>query len=123
MAGSRPRFPVACEGAVSPASRRQILAAGAALPLVSVASARSRAAATSSLLDGKVAVIYGAAGDIGSGVSRAFAREGAHVCLVGRTLEKLQVLQRDIEAAGGSAECARADALDRDAVTRQLDAL
>jgi 3-oxoacyl-[acyl-carrier protein] reductase len=108
---------------VSPASRRHILAIGAGLPLVRATADRSRAASASRLLDGKVAVIYGAAGDIGSGVSRAFAREGAHVCLAGRTLEKLQALQSEIEAAGGSAESARLDALDRDAVARQLDSL
>ncbi len=38
------------------------------------------------LLEGKVAVIYGAGGKVGGGVARAFAREGARVFLAGRTL-------------------------------------
>jgi 3-oxoacyl-[acyl-carrier protein] reductase len=32
----------------------------------------------------KIAVIYGAAGAVGSAVAEAFAREGAHVFLTGR---------------------------------------
>src|SRR5262249_30982041 len=39
------------------------------------------------LLEGKVAIIYGGGGGIGSGVARSFACEGARVCLVGRTRE------------------------------------
>jgi NAD(P)-dependent dehydrogenase (short-subunit alcohol dehydrogenase family) len=34
------------------------------------------------LLEGKNAVIYGGAGSIGGAVARAFAREGAAVCLL-----------------------------------------
>jgi 3-oxoacyl-[acyl-carrier protein] reductase len=103
-------------------SRRQILAVGAALPLAAGASNTSRKrTGRPALLDGKIAVIYGAAGDIGSGVARAFAHEGAHAVLVGRTMETLQALQRDIEAAGGSAEAARVDALDREAVEKHLE--
>jgi NAD(P)-dependent dehydrogenase (short-subunit alcohol dehydrogenase family) len=37
------------------------------------------------LLDKKTAIIYGAAGAIGSSVARAYAREGAEVHLAGRT--------------------------------------
>ena len=40
------------------------------------------------LLEGKVAVIYGAGGSIGGAVARAFAREGARVFLAGRTKAK-----------------------------------
>jgi len=43
-------------------------------------------------LENKNAVIYGAAGKIGSTVARAFAREGTRVFLAGRTLPKLQTL-------------------------------
>ena len=68
------------------------------------------------LLENKVAVIYGAAGHIGTGVSRTFAREGAKLFLVGRTREKLDALAKEIAAAGGSAEVAVVDALDEQAV-------
>ena len=62
---------------------------------------------------GKVAVIYGAAGSMGSAVARAFAREGAHVELAGRTLEKVQALATEISGAGGQAAARDVDALDR----------
>jgi len=105
------------------ASRRRFLATGAALPLAAAARAKrpSDADRPRGLLDGKVAVIYGAAGDIGSGVSRAFAAEGAHVCLTGLTLAKVERLAQDIAAAGGRCEAARVDALDPDAVDKHLD--
>lgn len=38
------------------------------------------------LLGSKTAVVYGAAGSVGSAVARAFAREGASVFLAGRRL-------------------------------------
>jgi 3-oxoacyl-[acyl-carrier protein] reductase len=38
------------------------------------------------LLKDKNAVVYGAGGHIGSAVARAFAHDGAHVFLAGRTL-------------------------------------
>lgn len=109
--------------AMSPATRRDILAVGAGLSLAAGAASGESPAPRTRLLEGKTAVVYGAAGDIGSGVCRTFAREGAHVCLVGRTLEKLVALRKEIVDAGGNAETARVDALDREAVSRHLDAL
>src|SRR5260221_11837681 len=53
------------------------------------------------LLQEKNAIIYGASGDVGSAIARAFAREGARLFLVGRTLSTLDVLARDIVAGGG----------------------
>jgi NAD(P)-dependent dehydrogenase (short-subunit alcohol dehydrogenase family) len=41
------------------------------------------------LLENKTAIIYGAAGAIGSAVTRAYAREGATVHLAGRTTQTL----------------------------------
>jgi NAD(P)-dependent dehydrogenase (short-subunit alcohol dehydrogenase family) len=76
-------------------------------------------------LENKTAVVYGAAGVIGSVVARTFAREGAHVHLVGRTKATLDVVAEQIRAAGGVADTAVADALDRGAVdahARSLDA-
>src|SRR5256886_11589566 len=48
------------------------------------------------LLDGKVAVIYGAAGGVGTAVAKAFAREGATVFLTGRTEDSLNPIAREI---------------------------
>src|SRR6478752_8986809 len=75
------------------------------------------------LLENKNAVIYGAAGAVGSTVARAFAREGARVFLTGRNLGAIQTLGKEISVAGGTAETAEVDALDEQAVTSHLDAV
>lgn len=74
-------------------------------------------------LKDKVAVIYGAGGAIGGACARAFAREGAHVFLAGRTRAALEAVVRDIEAAGGMAEVMPLDALDEPAVHLHADAV
>src|SRR5829696_2447683 len=68
------------------------------------------------LPENKNAILYGAGGSIGGAVVREFAREGVKVFLAGRTHEKLEVVARDIEAAGGSVEVAVLDALEEQAV-------
>jgi 3-oxoacyl-[acyl-carrier protein] reductase len=73
------------------------------------------------LLEGKNAVIYGAGGSIGGAMAGAFAREGARVHLVGRTLASLQAVADRIRASGGSAQPARLDALDEKAVDEHAD--
>jgi 3-oxoacyl-[acyl-carrier protein] reductase len=73
------------------------------------------------LLANKNAVIYGGGGAIGGASARAFAREGARVCLAGRTEQELDTVANDIVSAGGSADMALIDALDEQAVTRHAD--
>ena len=75
------------------------------------------------LLEGKNAVIYGAGGAIGGAVARAFAGEGARVFLAGRTLAKVEAAAGEISAAGGTAEVARVDALDEQAIEEHADAV
>ena len=75
------------------------------------------------LLENKNAVIYGGGGAVGGAVARAFAREGARVFLVGRTLATLDTVAQDITAAGGMAETAQVDALDGQAIEKHLDDL
>lgn len=75
------------------------------------------------LLDNKSAIVYGAGGGIGGGVARTFAREGARVFLVGRTLAKLEAVAADITAAGGSAEVAVVDVTDEQAVNDHVRAV
>jgi len=72
------------------------------------------------ILENKVAVIYGAGGDIGSAVARTFAREGAKVFLSGRTLHKVEAVAADIVAKGGIAHAAEVDALNEQAVERYV---
>jgi NAD(P)-dependent dehydrogenase (short-subunit alcohol dehydrogenase family) len=75
------------------------------------------------LLKNKVAVIYGAGGDIGSAVARAFAREGAKLFLSGRNLGKVEAVAADLIGRGGVAEAAQVDALDEQAVEKYLGAV
>jgi NAD(P)-dependent dehydrogenase (short-subunit alcohol dehydrogenase family) len=75
------------------------------------------------LLKDKTAVVYGAGGHIGSTVAKAFAREGARVFLTGRRLENLEPVAKAIAAAGGTAELAQVDALDKAAIETHLDGL
>jgi 3-oxoacyl-[acyl-carrier protein] reductase len=75
------------------------------------------------LLTGKNAIVYGAAGRIGTAMSTAFAREGAKVHLTGRTAETLDALADKIRADGGRAETAVVDALDEAAVDQHADAV
>lgn len=71
-------------------------------------------------LENKNAIVYGAGGSLGSGVARAFAREGAAVFLGGRTRETLDAVAAEITAAGGRAEVAVVDALDEQAVDEHV---
>jgi NAD(P)-dependent dehydrogenase (short-subunit alcohol dehydrogenase family) len=75
------------------------------------------------LLKNKVAVIYGAGGDIGSAVARAFAREGAKLFLSGRNLGKVEAVAADVIGRGGVAEAAQVDALDEQAVEKYVGAV
>ena len=75
------------------------------------------------MLKDKVAVIFGAGGDVGSAVARAFAREGAKLFLSGRNLRKVAAVAADIASGGGVAEAALVDALDEHAVDKYLGAV
>lgn len=75
------------------------------------------------MLKDKVAVIYGAGGDVGGAVARAFAREGAKLFLSGRNLPKVEAVAADVIARGGIAEAAQVDALDEQAVEKYVSAV
>jgi len=75
------------------------------------------------MLKNKVAVIYGAGGAIGGAVARAFAGEGAKLFLTGRHLAPVEVVAREVNSAGGSAEAAEVDALDEEAVDKHLQSV
>ena len=78
---------------------------------------------TELLLQDKVAVLYGAGGDIGGAVARAFGREGARLFLTGRQLAPVDAVAKDIAAAGGAAEAAEVDALDEHAIDQHLQSV
>jgi NAD(P)-dependent dehydrogenase (short-subunit alcohol dehydrogenase family) len=75
------------------------------------------------LLDKRNAVIYGGGGSIGRAVALAFAREGARVHLAGRTTESLERVASEVRSAGGAAETAQVDALDKAAVDSHAEAV
>ena len=75
------------------------------------------------MLEGKVAVIYGAGGAIGGAVAHAFAREGAKLFLTGRSLAPVAAVAREVVSAGGSAEAAEVDALDEQAMDQHLQSV
>ena len=75
------------------------------------------------MLKDKAAVIYGAGGEIGSAVARAFAAEGANLFLTARSLASVEVVAKEIQSAGGSAEAAMVDALDEEAVDKHLQSM
>lgn len=70
-------------------------------------------------LSGKIALVTGASRGIGAAAARAYARAGAHVILLARTVGGLEETDDAIRAAGGKATIMPADLADHD----KLDAL
>jgi NAD(P)-dependent dehydrogenase (short-subunit alcohol dehydrogenase family) len=62
-------------------------------------------------LAGKVAVVTGATGVLGSEMARSLARSGARVAVLGRRQEKANRVAEEIEAAGGQSLALPADVL------------
>ncbi len=60
-------------------------------------------------LNGKVVIVTGGGGAIGSAMCRQFAANGAKVVVSGRTLSKLETVVEEIRAAGGVAAAVAAD--------------
>jgi NAD(P)-dependent dehydrogenase (short-subunit alcohol dehydrogenase family) len=67
-------------------------------------------------LKSKNCIIYGAAGGLGSGIAKAFAREGANLFLAGRTVQTLERVAGEIGTSDGSVQVAVVDAFDERAV-------
>lgn len=69
----------------------------------------------------KTAVITGASAGIGAACARAFAREGLHVVLAARRLERLEAVAQEIREAGGHASSVEADVTSEADMTRLVD--
>lgn len=74
------------------------------------------------ILDGKVAIVTGAAQGIGLGVARAFAKEGAAVVVNDLTTEKVAGVADEIKAMGGRALAIGADVSKRSDVSDMVAA-
>jgi NAD(P)-dependent dehydrogenase (short-subunit alcohol dehydrogenase family) len=61
------------------------------------------------LLENKVCLITGAGSGVGAGAARVFAKEGARLVLVGRTLKTLDQTLSEITEIGAKAVCVVAD--------------
>lgn len=73
------------------------------------------------LLEGQVAVVTGGAQGIGWAISRALARDGAHVAIVNRNSETAARAVSELQAAGGKASAHPADLVDRAATEGALE--
>lgn len=65
-------------------------------------------------LEGRIALITGASRGIGAAVAKRFAREGAHVILVARTIGALEAIDDEIQQAGGQSTLVPMDLLKQD---------
>ncbi|MUT68087.1 3-ketoacyl-ACP reductase [Paenibacillus sp. NEAU-GSW1] len=72
---------------------------------------------------GKVAIITGAGRGIGRAISIAFAQEGIHVGLIGRTVENLQKVAEELKPYGVKVAIATADVADLASITAAVDSI
>ena len=74
-------------------------------------------------LQGKVAVVTGGTGVLGSAMGRGLAAAGAKVGILGRREEKAAEIADSIQEAGGEAMALSADVLEREQLERALSAV
>ena len=75
------------------------------------------------LFDGQTVIVTGGGSGIGRCTAHELASLGAHVALVGRTLEKLEAVKAEIVQDGGSASAHACDIRDEVTVGQTIDAV
>ena len=73
-------------------------------------------------LDGKVAIVTGAASGIGKEIAHVFAREGAHIVIADWNVQQAQGAAEEIGKAGPSAMAVSMDVTDEQVVNRGIEA-
>jgi NAD(P)-dependent dehydrogenase (short-subunit alcohol dehydrogenase family) len=71
-------------------------------------------------LDGRVALLSGAAGHLGRAMAEALAGAGAHVVLNGRSCEKLEAFSAELQGRGYAVSTACFDITDEPAVVKNM---
>lgn len=72
-------------------------------------------------LNGKVVIVTGGSGAIGSAICKRFSKAGAKVIAAARGIEKLEALVAEIKAAGGEAAAVQVDVTDKASCARMAD--
>jgi len=70
----------------------------------------------------RIALVTGASRGIGAAVARKLAEAGCHVVLAARSVDRLEAVAAEIQAAGGSASVHACDITDADAITKMVEA-
>jgi NAD(P)-dependent dehydrogenase (short-subunit alcohol dehydrogenase family) len=74
-------------------------------------------------LTGRVAIVTGGYGVLGSGMALELARAGARVAILGRRLDAAEKMTKEIRDAGGDAMSLAADVLERDQLVSARDSV
>ncbi len=74
-------------------------------------------------LSGKLALVTGASRGIGAATAEALAEAGAHVVIVGRTVDALEQVEERIHEAGGSATIAPLDLTEAESIGKLAGAV
>ena len=67
-------------------------------------------------LDGRIALVTGASRGLGASIAKSFARAGAHVVLLARTIKALEAIDDEIRSFGGAATLIPFDLLKLDEI-------